>query len=397
MAVSISRKVGLWTPRVSVGPSNIEHMFESSSPSELVGEIEECNHAESVVIARRMAAIAALLWHRTGEAEDAPSADPGYALITGFARTSAEVSAAMNMSPMAASQIVGHAEALDTRLPRVARLLAEGRIDWRTVQLIIARTELVNGELMEQLDRSMAERIVSWQWWSRRRIINAVDAAVRVIDPEAAKERRVTADTARNLSITALPYGMAQVRGSLPAPAASIIDKRLSELAASVCPRDTRSTAQRRADALLALGEGRTLACDCNRTDCPLRGIDGPPPPPRFVINVIATEETVQGCSEQPGYLEGYGVIDADQVRQLAESAALRLLAEPEVSAAEALRYQPSAALERWIRCRDLTCCFPGCDRPAWAADIDHTQPFNHARPSTGGLTVPGGIKCFCR
>jgi hypothetical protein len=68
-------------------------MFESSSPSELVGEIEECNHAESVVIARRMAAIAALLWHRTGEAEDAPSADPGYALITGFARTSAEVSA----------------------------------------------------------------------------------------------------------------------------------------------------------------------------------------------------------------------------------------------------------------------------------------------------------------
>jgi hypothetical protein len=220
---------------------------------------------------------------------------------------------------------------------------------------------------------------------------------VRVIDPEAAKERRVTADTARNLSITALPNDMAQVRGSLPAPAASIIDKRLSELAASVCPHDTRSTAQRRADALLALGEGRTLACDCNRTDCPMRGVDGPPAPPRFVINVIATEETVQGCSEQPGYLEGYGVIDADQVRQLAESAAFRLLAEPEVSAAEALRYQPSAALERWIRCRDLTCRFPGCDRPAWAADIDHTQPFNHARPSTGGLTVPGGIKCFCR
>jgi hypothetical protein len=34
----------------------------------------------------------------------------------------------------------------------------------------------------------------------------------------------------------------------------------------------------------------------------------------------------------------GYGVIDADQVRQLAEEASLRLLQEPTVSPAEALR-----------------------------------------------------------
>jgi hypothetical protein len=372
-------------------------MFGDASPDILVGEIEDCQRSESALIARRMSAIAALLWHRTGEAEDAPSADPGYALITGFARTSAEVSAAMNMSPMAASQMVGHAEALDTRLPKVARLLADGRVDWRTVHLIITRTDLVDGALMPQLDRSMAERIVSWQCWSRRRIINAVDAAVRVIDPQAAKERRVTADNARHVSFFAQPNGMAQLRGALPAPAASIIDKRLSELATSVCRHDTRTLPQRRADALLALGEGRTLTCDCERADCPSRLIDEPPAPPRFVINVIASQETVAGCSEQPGYLEGYGVIDAEQVRQLAESATLRLLSEPAVNDAEALRYQPSAALERWIRCRDLTCCFPGCDRPAWTADIDHTLPFNHARPSAGGLTVPGNNKCYCR
>jgi hypothetical protein len=115
------------------------------------------------------------------------------------------------------------------------------------------------------------------------------------------------------------------------------------------------------------------------------------------VINVIASQETVTGCSDQPGYLEGYGVIDAEQVRRLAESAVLRLLSEPTANAAEALHYQPSAALERWTRCRDLTCCFPGCDRPAWNADIDHTVPFNHTRPSAGGLTVPGNNKCYCR
>jgi hypothetical protein len=371
-------------------------MFETAWPDILVGEIEDCQREESILISRRMTAIATLVWHRTGEAEDASSDDPG-ALITGFTRTCAEVSAAMNMSVMAANKMVGQAEALDTRLPEVRKLLATGRTDWRTVALIITRTDLVDGELMPELDRSMAERIINWQCWSRRRIINAIDAKVQDIDPEAAKERRVTADNARHVNVTAQPNGMARLDGALPAPAAAIVDKRLSEMATSVCTHDTRTIAQRRADALVALGEGHALACNCDRADCPTRTIDESPALPRFVINVIASQETLEGRTDQPGYLEGYGVIDADQVRQLAESATLRLLFEPTVTAAEALRYQPSAALERWIRCRDLMCCFPGCDRAAWFADIDHTIPFNHIRPSAGGLTVPSNNKCYCR
>ena len=269
----------------------------------MIGEIEECRRAESSLIARRLAAIAALLWHRTGEAEDAAGDDPGYALITGFARTSAEVAAAMNMTPMAAGEMVGNAEALDTRLPKVARLLADGAVDWPTVQLIISRTTLVGGALMPQLDQSMAERIINWQCWSRRRIINSVDAAVRVIDQEAAKERRVTADNARYVSVVAEPNGMARLRGALAAPAAAVVDKRLSEMAASVCGEDTRTVAQRRADALVALSEGRALACNCRRADCPVRVSESPSPAPdlpRFVINVIASQETVEGAVSRP-------------------------------------------------------------------------------------------------
>ena len=86
--------------------------------------------------------------------------------------------------------------------------------------------------------------------------LNAVDAAVRVIDQEAAKERRVTADNARYVSVVAEPNGMARLRGALAAPAAAVVDKRLSEMAASVCGEDTRTVAQRRADALVALSEG---------------------------------------------------------------------------------------------------------------------------------------------
>jgi hypothetical protein len=170
----------------------------------------------------------------------------------------------MNLSPMSAQHLVGQAEALDNRLPKVAALLAAGTTDWRAVALIIARTELVSDDaLMAQLDASLAERIGSWQCWSRRRIINAVDAAVRAIDPEAVKERRARANNDRHMTVTPLPDGTAQVRGSLPATAGAAFDQRLAQLANAVCAKDSRTITQRRADALTALCEGRALACDC--------------------------------------------------------------------------------------------------------------------------------------
>ncbi len=371
-------------------------MFEAFTTDALITEIEASQRQESALMARRLAAIAALLGRRIAEAEEADP-DPGYAMVTGFARTTAEVSAAMNMSPMGANHVVGHAETLDTRLPRVAALLADGKADWRTVQVIIARTELVSDNLIAQLDQSLAKRIGNWQCWSRRRIINTVDAAVRAIDPDAARERRVRADDDRHISVTALPDGMAQVRGSLTATAGAAFDKRLSQMATSVCANDPRTIAQRRADALSAILEGRVLGCECGHADCPARATGQGSREVRTVINVIASEATVTGDSDQPGYLEGYGVIDAAQVRQLAEAATLRLVECPEVSPAEALRYQPSTALERWVRCRDVTCRFPGCDRPAPICDVDHTIAFNHADPGAGGQTVPWNLACYCR
>jgi hypothetical protein len=104
------------------------------------------------------------------------------------------------------------------------------------------------------------------------------------------------------------------------------------------------------------------------------------------VITAIAGLETLsrdpdqKGC-EHPGYLEGYGVIDADQVRQLAETAVVRPLSEPTVTDEQAVRYQPTGALAAWVRARSLTCSFPGCDRPAWRADLDHSVPSTTPRP----------------
>jgi hypothetical protein len=374
-------------------------VFENEAPGVLVGEIEASQRAESAVMARRCAAIAALLVQRTFEAEQVDP-DPGWSMITGFARTTAEVSAAMNLSPKGSQHLVGQAEALDVRLPRVAALLAQGTTDWRTTELIISRTALVcDAALMAQLDASLAQRIGSWQCRSRKRIINAVDAAVNEVDPEAVKERRVRAHDERHITVTPGPDGTAQIRGRLSATAAAAFDQCLSQMANAVCAKDSRTITQRRADAVTALREGRTLACDCGQSDCPARANEAELPAGGVatVLNVIATEATVTGDSEQPGYLEGYGVIDAEHVRELAETASIRPVECPAPTEDDALRYQPTAALERFIRYRDLMCRFPGCDRKAAICDLDHTRPFNHADPAHGGWTVWWDLACYCR
>jgi hypothetical protein len=46
---------------------------------------------------------------------------------------------------------------------------------------------------------------------------------------------------------------------------------------------------------------------------------------------------------------------------------------------------------------RDAYCVFPGCSRPAWRPDIDHTDEYDHDDLADGGQTRPGETKCLCR
>ena len=59
--------------------------------------------------------------------------------------------------------------------------------------------------------------------------------------------------------------------------------------------------------------------------------------------------------------------------------------------------YRPSGILDTWLRILCGTCQWPHCDAPAWNADLDHDQPFNHQDPARGGKTTARGMKPYCR
>ncbi|AQA05577.1 hypothetical protein BVC93_27975 [Mycobacterium sp. MS1601] len=392
-------------------------MFESFDADALLTEVESSRLDESAVWARRMAAIASLLAQRTGEAFDQeinkPDADPGFALISGFVRTVGEVGPALGVAPAVATKIVGYAEALDERLPHIYGLLASGRLDWESTTVILNRTQNVLGDTaIADLDRNLAAKIARWDCWSRTRLVSVIDRAILNVDPEGAKERRACADTQRRVSVKSLRNGMGEIRIYASAPVVAKVEARLTQMSVTVCRNDPRTPEQRRVDAVDAIADGSFhLACACGLEDCP-----APSPhtittaaPAQVVINVIAPAATVTGDGEDPGFLQGYGVVDADQVRELADhpGTVLRDVHNPDTHPSTPtltregtsilLRHSWSAAMDRWLRARALTCSFPYCNRPAWGADIDHSIAFDHHNPLRGGWTMAANLDPKCR
>lgn len=89
-----------------------------------------------------------------------------------------------------------------------------------------------------------------------------------------------------------------------------------------------------------------------------------------------------------PGVILGGAVLPAPVLAQLAQHATIRYLRHPGQAPPEP-RYRPSQALADFVKCRDLTCRFPGCTRTV--TDIDHTIPYPY------GPTAASNLVCLCR
>jgi hypothetical protein len=107
------------------------------------------------------------------------------------------------------------------------------------------------------------------------------------------------------------------------------------------------------------------------------------------VIHILAEQATISGDSQAPGYLPGFGPLPSSSLSDIAATAKIKPLLMPSTTPEPG--YRPSAAFAEFVRLRDLTCRFPGCDEPAEVCDIDHTVPFPL------GPTHPSNCKLLCR
>jgi hypothetical protein len=380
---------------------------------------------EAAASARRLAAIAELVRRRA----DGPT-DCAQWSCDNWDCMAAEVAAALHVSHGMASGQMYLSVTLHDRLPRVAAMFAEGMLSARLVAAIVWRTDLIKDEAALALaDQTMAEEAIRFGPLSVAKTHAAIDAIIDRYDPAALRRTRAAA-RGRDVVIDSAngQDGTTNLWGTLYSTDAAVLERRLNQMAHEVCDDDPRTIPQRRADALGALAAGaERLACGCGNTAC-LTGIDADQRATSVVIHVVAEQSALtaapdphmsgesparpitpdtpisealapdpetdapgDGIKRPGGLMVGGGAVPAPLLAELIGGGAkLTPVHHPGDAPAES-GYRPSAALERFIRCRDMTCRFPGCERPSEFCDVDHTVPWPF------GLTHPSNLKCLCR
>jgi len=332
--------------------------------------------------ARELAAIGELYARRAPEDD----VDRESWAIDGHENVVAEVAAALHVSRGRARGRLRYAIVLRERLPRVAEVFARGLIDFRLMAAVVSRTELVEDPaLVAKLDAAIARHAPKWMRLSGPKLFERIDMWVVRFDPAG---RRVPGERTEDRYVEVAPTDaeLVGVWAQLHAADGVALDQKLDVLADTVCAADPRTKQQRRADALGAVVAGlAAMRCECGSPDCTAAhrrpGTD-------VVIHVLAEQATISGDSQAPCYLTNFGPLASTTVRDMAATATIKPLIMP---AGPERGYRPSAALAEFVRCRDLTCRFPGCDAPAEVCDVDHTVPF------PAGPTHASNLKLLCR
>lgn len=377
-------------------------LLGDADDSAVTAAVVEWARAAAATEARRLAAIAEVTVRCCREGERA------YRSCDGWDLAAAEVAAALGLSHGRASGQMRLAMALRTRLPEVNALFLAGNVPLQMVSMIAWRTYLVDDDAIARVDAAIAEHAMQWGRLSETKLVDAIDAWVLEHDP-AAIRRSLSRARSRCVEIGEdqdEEAGTSSLWGRLFAHDAAMLDRRLLDMARGVCENDPRTIGQRRADALGALAAGADhLTCQCGESGCPTAGSD--PRSSNVVINVVgdaaalaaavdrpgpaaAQPDSTRPAHVRPGVVLSGGIVPTPLLAELIRTGAKVRWVQPPATKPEA-RYRPSAALERFVRARDLTCRFPGCSHPAEHCDIDHTI----AWPL--GPTHPSNLKCLCR
>jgi hypothetical protein len=381
---------------------------------------------ENGACARRLAATADTMEARRAAVG---SAERDQWCFDNWDAVAAEVAAEQNVSHGVASHQLLVAMALRERLPQVAEVFATGAISYRLVSAIVARTRLVSDPAARaQVDAALAAEVATWGGLSVAKAEAAIDWWVDRFDPQALRR---TEHSSRGRHLDVIPAedgsGLSYVEGTLLVHDGEALNQRLREMARGVCEDDPRTIDQRRADAMASLGRGEDLSCACGNPECAVAGnalgatvvhvvaeersladstpvqLDGEAPrrpalvkPLREMTIAEAAQvfapEPDNGPSQcNPAVVIGGGIMPAPLLAaKVAATATIRPLIHPGDASPEP-RYTPSRKLADFVRCRDLTCRFPGCDEPSYRCDLDHTIPY------PVGPTCASNLACLCR
>lgn len=296
-----------------------------------------------------------------------------------------DVGCALRLSPGVARARLAEAAEL-RRLPDATRALDNGSISVEHVRALVEATQPLTDEVAAAVQSRVLDRARDQSVASFRR---SVRRAVLALDTRTVELRRAANVDERRVCLRAAGEGTAELWALLPVDGAAAVMAAIDGLAQRRGIDDTRTSDQRRADALVQLGVD-ALAGEIS-TVLPRRHRMRP------AVQVTVALSTLLGVDDQPGELAGVGSISAALARRLAadRSGTWRRLVTDRVGRLidyGRTTYRPPAALADHVIARDRSCRFPHCGRPAERGELDHTRAW-----ADGGTTDAANLVALCR
>lgn len=281
-------------------------------------------------------------------------------------------------------------------------LLARGEITYWHLRALADETQPLTPDLAAAVEERVLPKAPDQALSAFRA---ALRRAVQAVDPDGAADRTAWRVQDRAAWVKALPDGISAFTTLLAADTAAAAWTRVDDLARRpATPGDERTLDQRRADTVADLLLGTTPG---HAT-------------PVARVEVTVSADTLLGGTE-PGELHGHGPIPAPLARKLASrpgSTWRRMVIDSRTGWLQASGHttyrpgdwiplltdrvepvpaavpgrKPSAALDRYVKTRDVRCVFPGCRRRAKGCDLDHTVRWEH-----GGATSAKNLHPLCR
>lgn len=207
----------------------------------------------------------------------------------------AQVALARRESPARGNRILGFAKALQTEMPCTMRALSEGRIsEWRAT-LLVRETACLSVENRRLVDREVAGDPMGLEGLGDGRLVGRIRRITQRIDQEALVRRAAKAAADRYVSCRPAPDTMTYLTGLLPVAQGVAVFAALSREADSLRARgDERGRGQIMADTLVQRVTGLAQA-----DRVPLE------------VQLVMTDRTLLAGSDEPAYLQGYGVVPA--------------------------------------------------------------------------------------
>jgi hypothetical protein len=300
----------------------------------------------------------------------------GTARQEGYVSTTAWLAAVSGEpAPICRSQIAVAASL--TEMPETKKAFASGEVSVSRVRLLAEAQALAP----EQFTQDEAALVAQAATVPFKQFPHVLAAWKRHTDPEAAEAEVERLHAQRALHLSPTWSGMVHVSGNLAPEGGLQVLAAIQALAepAALDPSDTRTPAQRQADALVEI---------CRRHQMG----DGKPSRRTPQVLVTIPWSTLQS---------GKGIVDTEAgpitghtVRRLTcDCTVSRVLLDSDsvpIEMGRATRLVPDS-LRRLLELRDRGCTYPGCDRPARWCEAHHKQHW-----ADGGTTDLANLQLLC-